>query len=47
VWYQEYQDIGEAIVTEKRIKKWRREWNIRLIEEMNPDWRELYGGIGW
>jgi putative endonuclease len=47
VWYQEYQDIGEAIVTEKRIKKWRREWKIRLIEELNPDWRELYGGIGW
>jgi putative endonuclease len=47
VWYQEYQDIGEAIVAEKRIKKWRREWKIRLIEEMNPDWRELYGGMGW
>jgi len=47
VWYQEYQDIGEAIVVEKRIKKWRREWKIGLIEKMNPDWRELYGGIGW
>jgi putative endonuclease len=47
VWYQEYQDIGEAIVFEKRIKRWRRAWKVRLIEEMNPDWRELYGGMGW
>ena len=47
VWYGEYQDIGEAIVAEKRIKKWRRAWKIRLIEEMNPDWAELYGGLGW
>jgi putative endonuclease len=47
VWYQEYVDIGEAIVFEKRIKKWRRAWKVRMIEEMNPDWRELYGGLGW
>jgi putative endonuclease len=47
VWYREYQDIGEAIVEEKRIKKWRRAWKIRLIEETNPDWLELYGGMGW
>ena len=47
VWYQEYLDIGEAIVAEKRMKKWRRAWKIRLIEEMNPDWNELYSGLGW
>ena len=47
VWYREYQDIGEAIVDEKRIKKWRRAWKIRLIEEINPDWHELYAGMGW
>ena len=47
VWYREYEDIGEAIVAEKRIKKWRRAWKISLIEEMNPDWSELYGGQGW
>ena len=47
VWYQEYQDIGEAIIAEKRIKKWRRAWKIELVEAMNPDWRELYGGVGW
>ena len=47
VWYREYQDIGLAIVEEKRIKKWRRSWKIRLIEEMNPDWDALYAGLGW
>ncbi len=47
LWHRGYQDIGEAIMAEKRIKKWRRAWKIALIEEMNPDWRELYGGMGW
>jgi putative endonuclease len=47
VWYQEYFEIGEAIVAEKRIKKWRRDWKIELIEKMNPDWQELYQGQGW
>ena len=47
VWYQEYVEIGEAIVFEKRIKRWRRAWKIALIEGMNPDWRELYVGTGW
>lgn len=46
VWYREYGDIGLAIVEEKRIKRWRRAWKVRLIEEMNPDWQELYGGMG-
>jgi putative endonuclease len=30
---------------EKDIKKWRRAWKIRLIEEMNPDWHDLYDEI--
>ncbi len=47
VWYQAFFEIGDAIIFEKRIKKWRRAWKIRLIEEMNPDWRELYVGMGW
>ncbi|MFC6487855.1 GIY-YIG nuclease family protein [Nitratireductor sp. GCM10026969] len=47
VWSQEFFDIGDAILYEKKIKRWRRAWKIRLIEEMNPDWRELYGGMGW
>jgi putative endonuclease len=31
-----------AIRREKQLKKWNRAWKIRLIEEMNPDWDDLY-----
>ena len=34
--------IEDAIVREKRIKKWRREWKIDPIEAMNPDWNDLF-----
>ena len=47
VWYREYDSIIDAIADEKRIKRWRREWKIKLIEELNPDWNELYCGWGW
>jgi putative endonuclease len=42
VWYEEYPTPTEAIAGEKAMKKWRREWKIKLIEDMNPDWRDLY-----
>jgi putative endonuclease len=38
--------MGIAIEREKQIKKWRRAWKIRLIEEANPTWRDLYEEIG-
>jgi putative endonuclease len=41
VWYEEYSDIRDAIVREKRLKKWERKWKLRLIEEANPDWNDL------
>jgi putative endonuclease len=31
----------EAIAREKQLKNWRRDWKIQLIEEQNPDWRDL------
>ncbi|MDN3645220.1 GIY-YIG nuclease family protein [Pontixanthobacter aestiaquae] len=34
--------IDEAIAREKQIKKWNREWKIRLIEEQNPDWEDRF-----
>jgi hypothetical protein len=46
VWYREHDSIIEAITDKNRIKRWRREWKIKLIEEMNPDWNELYRGWG-
>jgi putative endonuclease len=39
-------DIENAIVREKRIKKWRREWKINLIETINPDWEDLFDQLG-
>ncbi|TFF27353.1 GIY-YIG nuclease family protein [Jiella endophytica] len=47
VWYEEHYDIRDAIIREKSIKRWRREWKIELIETMNPEWNELYRGMGW
>jgi putative endonuclease len=42
VWYEVHGDVNEAIGREKNLKTWRRAWKLRLIEEMNPDWRDLY-----
>mgnify|MGYP000094295694 FL=1 len=38
VWYEEYDDIRDAIQREKTLKKYPRQWKINLIEEDNPDW---------
>ena len=42
VWYEGFETAIEARHREYAIKKWRRAWKLRLIEEMNPDWRDLY-----
>jgi putative endonuclease len=47
VWYEEHDDIRDAIQREKSIKRWYRQWKIDLIEKTNPEWHELYKGMGW
>ena len=42
VHYEAYKNINDAITREKQIKKWLREWKIKLIEESNPTWKDLY-----
>jgi putative endonuclease len=42
VWYDKTDDAISAITREKQIKKWKRDWKIELIEENNPEWRDLY-----
>lgn len=42
VWYEVHEDIAEAIKKEKAMKKWNRKWKLRVIEESNPEWRDLY-----
>ena len=39
-------DMTVAIAMEKRMKRWRRQWKIELIEAGNPDWRDLYPELG-
>jgi putative endonuclease len=45
VWFETYDDPTTAIAREKEVKKWRRAWKLRLIEEANPTWRDLYEEI--
>ena len=45
VWFEEFGDVQDAIVREKRIKKWRRAWKIEVIEKMNPNWSDLFERI--
>jgi len=42
VWYQGFAEIDQAILYEKRIKRWRRAWKLQLIETENPQWLDLY-----
>jgi putative endonuclease len=42
VYVEAHDDIQDAIAREKRIKKWNRQWKLKLIEKDNPDWRDLY-----
>lgn len=44
VWFERHDLIVDAIAREKAIKKWKREWKIALIEENNPEWREIILG---
>ena len=40
--YEVHDTAESAITREKQIKKWKRAWKLRLIEENNPDWKDLY-----
>ena len=46
VWFESHTDINEAILREKRIKKWNRAWKIGMIEAGNPEWRDLAEDLG-
>ncbi|WP_343125233.1 GIY-YIG nuclease family protein, partial [Pseudoxanthomonas sp.] len=45
VWYESHDTMPSAIAREKALKEWKREWKLRLIEDTNPYWLDLYGGI--
>ena len=45
VWFESYDDLQEARATELRMKNWNRQWKLKRIERMNPDWRDLWDEI--
>ena len=45
VYYEVHESADAAITREKRLKKWNRAWKLRLIEGMNPSWRDLWQDI--
>jgi putative endonuclease len=46
VWYELHSTMYAAIEREKQLKHWNRSWKIRLIEALNPAWRDLSPEIG-
>ena len=44
-WYELHDTMDAAILREKQLKNWKRHWKLDLIEEKNPDWRDLYEDI--
>jgi putative endonuclease len=42
VWYEVCGTMESAVAREKAIKEWKRAWKIRVIQERNPEWRDLY-----
>ncbi len=45
VWFEQHESMESAITREKQLKKWNRAWKLRLIEENNSAWRDLYEDI--
>ena len=42
VWYELHSGMESAIAREKAIKEWKRKWKLELIEQKNPEWKDLY-----
>ena len=47
VWFERHDDIEAAISREKTIKRWPRQWKFNIIEQANPDWRDLAEDLGF
>ena len=46
VWFEDHKRMDEAILREKRLKRWRREWKIEMVEAANPGWQDLAVELG-
>ena len=47
VWYEVHNTMESAILREKQLKRWQRQWKIELIEAQNPTWRDLAEELGF
>ncbi len=45
VYYEVHEEVEQAIKREKQIKRWKRAWEIRMIEECNPNWDDLFSRL--
>ena len=45
VWFQAFDDLQEARLRELQMKEWKRLWKLRVIEEMNPEWDDLFESL--
>jgi putative endonuclease len=45
VYFEEHPTIRQAIIREKQLKTWKRRWKLKLIESMNPTWRDLFDDV--
>ena len=45
VYFEMHGDMDSATEREMRLKKWKREWKVKLIEDVNPYWRDLFEDI--
>ncbi len=45
VWFELHGTMDSAIAREKQLKKWNREWKLRLVSESNPEWKDLWDDI--
>jgi putative endonuclease len=45
IYYEHFGRIDEAIVREKQLKNWRKDWKLNLVKAKNPDLMDLYDGF--
>jgi len=45
VYYEQTENVQSALLREKQLKKWKREWKLKLIEEKNTEWKDLYDDL--
>lgn len=42
VYFEEFNNIQEALIREKQLKNWKRAWKIDLINKINPTYKDLF-----